>query len=109
MLLDVSSAKERWQAETCDQSKKAKSVSKDRTLQHGRHSHAERPERCLLHYPHCSGGQRIPPIPMEGQNIPVQLPAIRAAIGSVGLYQDYKTSSGLSFTQTIFSWRPSLY
>ena len=41
-----------------------------------------------------SGGQRIPSVPMEGQNIPVQLPAIRSVISSVGLYQDHTSSGG---------------
>ena len=30
--------------------------------------------------------------PMEGQDVPVQLPTVRAVLGSVGLYQDHTTS-----------------
>ena len=106
LLSDVSCTKEGRQAETCNKPEETKPVSEDRALQDGRHSHAERPaksrrldgqdrpERCIFHDPHGSGGPRIPPLPMEGQSIPVQLPAIRAVIGSVGLYQDYETGSG---------------
>ena len=74
-------------------------------LQDGRHSHAERSptpgrlddedrsERCVLRN---SGGMptpEIPCIPLARQNIPIQLPAVRSVVGSVGLYQDHKANS----------------
>ena len=74
-------------------------------LQDGRHSHAERSptpgrlddedrsERCVLRN---SGGMptpEIPCIPLARKNIPIQLPAVRSVVGSVGLYQDHKASS----------------
>ena len=106
LLSDVSCAKEGWQAETCNKSEETKPVGEHRALQGGRHSHAERPaksrrldgqdrpERCIFYDPHGSGGLRIPLLPMEGQSISVQLPAIPAVIGSVCLYQDYETGCG---------------
>ena len=68
---NVSGAQKGRQAETCDKPEEAKPVSEDRALQDGRHSHAERPaksrrldgkdrpERCLLHETHCSGGLKF--------------------------------------------------
>ena len=75
-------------------------------LQDVRYTHAEtpaksrrldgqdRPERCIAHDFHCSGGPRILQVPMERQVVPVQLPAVRADLGSVGLYQDHSASRG---------------
>ena len=38
----------------------------------------------------------ISPVPVEEQNVSVQLPAFRAIIGSVGLYQDHESGGGSS-------------
>ena len=85
-LPDVSGSKG-WQAKTCNKPKTVNPVSEDRALQDGRHPHAERPaksrrldgqdrpERCLFHDPHGSRRQRISPVPVEEQNVSVQLPA----------------------------------
>ena len=106
LLSDVSGSEKRWQAETCDKPETIKPVSEDRALQDGRHSHAERPaksrrldgkdrpERCLLHDSHCSGGQRVPQIPMEGSDVPVQLSSVRVVVSPVGLYQDHTAGCG---------------
>ena len=96
LLSDVSCTKEGRQAETCkrlNQSVKTEhfKMLKD-LLKAG--DWMTKIERRIFHDPHGSGGPRIPPLPMEGQSIPVQLPAIRALIGSVGFHQDYETGSG---------------
>ena len=106
LLSDVSGSEKRWLAETCDKPETIKPVSEDQALQDGRHSHAERPaksrrldgkdrpERCLLHDSHCSGGQRVPQIPMEGPDVPVQLSSVRVVVSPVGLYQDHTAGCG---------------
>ena len=83
---------------------KTQPVSEDQALQNGRLSYAERPaksrrldgqdrpERCIFHDSHCSGGQRYPQIAMEGPDIPVQLSPVWVVLSSVGLYPDHMTS-----------------
>ena len=68
LLSDIPGAQKRWQAETCDKSQKTQSISEDRALQNGRHPHfkrptksrrlhgQDRPEGCLFHDTHGSGG-----------------------------------------------------
>ena len=62
---------------------KAQPVSDDQELKDESIAHAQiptkirrldgqdRPERCLFHDSHCTGGQRFPQIPMDGQDIPL--------------------------------------
>ena len=105
-LPDVSCPNKGWQIEACDKPNKPQPVSEDRALQDGRHPHAERPaesrrldgqdrhERCILHGTHGKGGPTLPQVPLGRQVLPVQLPALRAVLSSVGLYEDHTASCG---------------
>ena len=49
-----------------------------------------------IHDSHGSRKQRMSPVPVKEQNVSVQLPAFRAVISTVGLYQDNESSGGSS-------------
>ena len=49
-----------------------------------------RPEGWLLHDTSNDRPQEVAAVQVARRNLPVQLPALRVVVGSVGLYQDYK-------------------
>ena len=101
LLPNVLSSKKGWQAETCNKPNAVKPISEGRALQNGRLPYAQRPaksrrldgqdrpEGCIFHGPHDRGGQKVPPLPVEGKGVSVQLPTLRSVISPLGLYQDH--------------------
>ena len=90
--------------QTDNQPKGVEQVCRNSSLQDGRDLHAKRhpktrrlddqgrPEGCIFYDPNGPKPETASPLQMAGGNIPVQLPAIRTVVSTVGLYQDHEAS-----------------
>ena len=91
-----------------------KLISEDQALQNGGHPCAQRPAKsrrldgqdrpagCILHGPHGRGGQKLPPLPVEGKGISVQLPTLQSVIRPLGFYQNHMAGG----SSTKGAWAP---
>ena len=52
----------------------------------------DRPEGCILHGTNSRGGQSFPQILIQGEDIPIQMPAFRPSMCPMGLHQDPKAT-----------------
>ena len=107
-LTDVPSSQKGWISQTDHRPPRTKQVHKGGTLQDGRNPSSEGPatagrlvgetrsKRRILCCPNSPGTPSIPTGPVEGSNVPVQLPPVRTVLGPEGIHQDHAPCDSLA-------------